>query len=293
MNPDVIAPARAGLWNRSLWAACLVAGAAGLARGQEEEPKEEAPTERSVQRLQVMTERAKDVRIEIVDGDKVRAPDLVERPCLRYSDEERAIADATLWIWADEGRPVAIQKMECGAFNGNPVWTVCFSSLTPDTLDVKWPRTSHGFKTTTPGCEFRPLPDAPRPADQEKLVLAQMRQQARRFGMSLGFGGGPSVARLLPRPVYEYSSPKHGIAHGAIFGYASYGTNPDGYILIELRDTENGQEWVYGCVRMTHYGLVATLDEQPVVTLDVLPPRPTYFENWTFFFEPRTDFVTP
>src|SRR5579872_3473894 len=38
--------------------------------------------------------------------------DLVPNPVLRYSDEERGIPDATLWVWTRDARPVALQKVE-------------------------------------------------------------------------------------------------------------------------------------------------------------------------------------
>jgi hypothetical protein len=264
----------------------------------EDEPASEgAPTKsdsESAKRLEVMVNRVEDVEVAVDEGSDFRALALVDRPLIRYSDEERRILDATLWVWLDGTRPGAIQKMECGEYSGSPVWTVCYSSLSSKNLKASWPATSHGFTTSTAGCEFKAIPDGPKPQSEERLLKAQIRQLSRRFGFQLSFQSqGKSVARLLTRPLYEYSSPEEGILAGALFGFASYGTNPDAYVMIELRKTATGTEWVYGFVRMTIYGMVGSLDDKPVFELPEVKARPMYFENWTFFFEPRTDFLQP
>lgn len=240
--------------------------------------------------LSEMIERVDGVHVRILNGSESKEAGRVQRPVFRYSDEEREIFDATLWLWTDEGRPVALQKDEAAASVGVPKWTVCFASFAAENIDVRWPRGDYGFATTAPGCEFQPIVDAPAPASSERLIRAQIKKLSQRFTAEHSYEGrGTTQARLLTRPIHEYASEKHGIAAGAVFGFASHGTNPDAYLLIELRKTPTGHEWVYGCVRMTIYAVQVSLDSKPVWSCQAEKPQPGYFKNWTFFFEPRPE----
>lgn len=268
-----------------VFAVCLaVVGAlcAALAGADEAEPKTSF--------LPQMQERVEGVHVAVVEDSGPREVERIEHPVFRYSDEEREIFDATLWLWTDAGRPVALQKDEAAASEGVPKWTVCFASFAPEQVDVRWPRGGYGFTTTAPGCVFRPIPNGPKPAASERLVRTQLKQLAKRFGAVCSYEGrGQSVARQLAKPIHEYSSEKHGVLAGAIFGFASYGTNPDGYLLLELRKSSSGTEWVYGCARMTIFAVEVSLDDKPVWKCEGIPPAPSYFDNWTFFVEPRPE----
>jgi len=239
--------------------------------------------------LQEMQERIAGVKVSIIQDAGSREVARIDHPVFRYSDEEREIFDATLWLWTDDGRPIALQKDEAAASDGVPKWTVCFASFAAQNLDVRWPRGGQEFTTKAAGCDFVTIPDPPKPADNDRIVRSQIKQIAKRFSAACSYEGrGRSVARLLTKPIHEYESRKHGVVAGAIFGFASYGTNPDGYILIELRKTPSGQEWVYGCARMTIYAVEVLLDDKPVWDCEAVRPTPQYFDRWTFFVEPRT-----
>jgi hypothetical protein len=237
-----------------------------------------------------MRERVAGVTVSLVEEHGLRGVTRLEHPVFRYSDEEREIFDATLWLWTDEGRPIALQKEEAAASLGEPKWTVCFASFASGEVDARWPRGGFGFRTTAPGCDFRAIPDGPEPAKQPRLIQSQIRQLSKRFAATLHYEGrGKSVSRLLARPIHEYSAEKQGVLAGAIFGFAAHGTNPDGYLQIELRRTTSGREWVYGCARMTIYGIDVSLDDKRVWTCEDVTPVPGYFERWCFFVEPRPE----
>jgi hypothetical protein len=237
--------------------------------------------------LKQMTERVGGVQVKVMTNGESKPAVMIERPVFRYSDQERRISDATLWIWTDQGRPVALQKEEAGMFQEQDNWTVCFASLSPGLIDVRWPRDERGFTTSSPGCEFHKLPDGPAPAGVERLIAQQVRQVARRFSATHEWvNGGRSEARLLPRPIYEYAMKSPNVT-GAVFGFAAHATNPDGYILIELREGSEGRGWYYACARMTTSGIKVSLDGEDVWSCEEVPSEPKYFDNWTFFFEPR------
>jgi hypothetical protein len=75
---------------------------------------------------------------------------------------------------------------------------------------------------------------------------------------------------------------------GAVFGFASNGTNPDAYLVLEVaRQADGTDRWSHGWVRMTSGGLDMTLDDQPAWTAEFVKPAPVPRDNWYFFKLPR------
>src|SRR6185369_7285949 len=77
-----------------------------------------------------------EIRIPTQADEKKQAVELVPNPVFRYSDEERFIPDATLWVWTRDVRPVALQKVEGNNHGGGQMWTICFASLSEDLVNV-------------------------------------------------------------------------------------------------------------------------------------------------------------
>lgn len=73
------------------------------------------------------------------DRRNAQKAELVPNPVFRYSDEQRAIPDATLWVWTRNARPVAFQKVEGNNHGGGQGWTICFASLSEQLVHVRWP----------------------------------------------------------------------------------------------------------------------------------------------------------
>lgn len=216
--------------------------------------------------------------------------ELLEKPIFRYSDQPRRILDATLWMWVESGRPVAMQKIEAyRRTNGANGWTFCFASCSTELLEVRWPdgRSYH----STQGVQFELLSDPPAAAETERLLKRQLRRTARRFEAEIvndAAGENVEQMRLLPRPIYEYGGGDSEVLAGAVLGFASNGTNPDAYLLLEVRGGDSDQtEWRYGLARMTTGGLSFRLDGQRIWSEEWVSPIPTPFEKWTFFFKPR------
>jgi hypothetical protein len=107
-----------------LGAACLfarraasasLAGPAGMglvvlllfvSAGRGDEPDERQRKEL----LDQMRALAEQTGVQFAEGE--RKPELVKDAALRYADQPRGFIDATLWVWTDQGRPVAFQKIE-------------------------------------------------------------------------------------------------------------------------------------------------------------------------------------
>jgi hypothetical protein len=238
---------------------------------------------------------AEGTRITVVgrsdaEADEERQAELVPNPVFRYSDEQRAIPDATLWVWTRDARPVAFQKVEGNNHGGGQAWTICFASLSEGLIKVRWPL-GRQYATREPGVTFSPIPEAEAPADNPRARTAQLKGLTERFTGRLsvnGEGKGGAETRTMAKPIFEYADPKTKLPLGAIFGMTSTGTNPDLLLLIEARRERDGRlRWEYAHARMTSASVRVRLDDAEVWAESGVDNANTVFENWTFYFLSR------
>lgn len=230
--------------------------------------------------LTAMRERAGITAVSIETSRPVVAK-IRDTPVFRYSDEERGIQDATLWVFEDRGRPVAMQKVEhYPKYPPDRHWLYCVSSLVPETITADW-RSERTFRSKAPGVVWKPLLDAPKPASTAAARLTQLRQAARRFSATIvkHVASETTEMRLITTPLHRYSSTEHGITDGALFGLTATGTNPDAFVAIEV---DSQKEWRYGVGRMTLEGLSVKLDRQEIWTCEHLN-RGATFDTWLYF----------
>ena len=232
-------------------------------------------------------------KTKIVDtrpGREDQPARLVPHPVFRYSDEQRFIPDATLWVWTVDGRPAALQKVE-GNNQGGSQWTICFASLSEDLVKVTWP-VGREFQAQKPGVRFKPIPNAESPSDNPRSRTRQMKALKDRFGGRLGPGanqGGGAATRFMAKPIFEYDEPDSTLPQGAIFGMSATGTNPDLLLLIEARrDGEGKLRWEYAWARMTAEPLVVRLDKAEVWSESSSGANNIAPGNWIYFFLPRS-----
>lgn len=237
-----------------------------------------------------MTKYAEGTQIELVDagGADRQAIEFVAKPVFRYSDEQRAIPDATLWVWTSQGSPVALQKVEGNNHGGGQMWTICFASLSEGLLTVEWPG-GRRYAAKTPGIKYKPIPQAEAPAESSRQRALQLKSLKERFSGELGFDGegkNGAETRTMPKPIYEYADPESKLPRGAIFGMTSTGTNPDLLLIIEARPDADGKLlWQYAHARMTSNSLRVRLDNEDVWGESGVSSAA--FENWIFYFLPR------
>lgn len=217
----------------------LGGGATPLRSAGAQEPEDDAEEKLALERKELYSKwmrayaEATEVELNGENPDNEsdqRIAEMVPNPVLRYADEEHRIPDATLWVWTSEGRPVAFQKVEGNDHGGGQQWTICFTSLSEGLLNVKWPLNvkspvRRSFASRNPGVTFRPIPDAEIPSDRARLRTAQIKALKERFSAGFGFGadgkGGPAgwgEARILPKPLFEYSDPQTKMPWGAVLG---------------------------------------------------------------------------
>ena len=256
------------LW-REWWFVSLASGLALIAgtacRGGGAEPAgEEDPREA---RLRFMQKKLDEFVLTAA-----RDPDLplqrTQEPVLRFSNPVRdSFSDGAIYLWLKGKRPAAVASLWIradGDFGRD------FASLSRSPLECRrngeviWsPRSGYVVEV--------PLPDAPEPAATMPGRLAQMRGQARRF--TALFRPWPAEGldelRLLPQPIYRYSSPEDGIVDGAVFALAQ-ANDPELLLVLEIARSADGSayEWRYSLARMTAVRLKVRLDGAEVWSVE-------------------------
>src|SRR5437660_1688308 len=98
-------------------------GATALVRGKE-------PADTKLQQLADDSRaRAEGVRVSVAAGERTTKATVHSTPLMKYTDVPRQIEMATLWVWQDDGRPVALGKVEAYQRKGEARWLYCFASL--------------------------------------------------------------------------------------------------------------------------------------------------------------------
>ena len=207
---------------------------------------------------------------------------LVESPVFRYDDQPRRFLDATVWVWTDQGRPIAFQKIEAMPDR----WQFCFTSLADDVLEVDW-GDDHPYRSTEPGIALRPLADAPDVPSGSSRRGLELRKLAREFSARIVVDGANNSQemRLLSTPIFEYTDPQTKLLSGAVFGFATNGTNPDLLVVLEARTPpeQNSSRWHFAAARMTIGHVTLKHRETTVAEFEYVPPRPAAFPTWIFF----------
>lgn len=115
---------------------------------------------------------------------------------------------------------------------------------------------------STPRAAWRPkaglkrqqFDEAPAPLEKAPVRLAQMRRLAGGFSAHTeSLDGGRTELRLLSAPLYRYESTSPEAVDGALFAFVcSVGTDPEAFLLLEARPTDDGPRWHYALARFSH-----------------------------------------
>lgn len=249
----------------------------------------EAKKRQREKQLRKMRTRAGETKVFMLDDNQRTTVKPVPEPIFRYSDQPRLILDATLWVWGKPGRPIALQKVELYRRpQGQQQWLYCMASLSEELIEAEW-RDGKQWSAKKPGIKLQPLPNGPKPANSKTGRLFQLKKNAQRFSATINDTArrdGKQELRLLPRPIYRYSDPESGLQDGAIFSFATNGTNPAALLLIELHQRgSSALTWRYGLTGMTSVTLSVRLDQKEVWRAAGTPPLGSRSENpWTWFF---------
>jgi hypothetical protein len=261
----------------------------GGARGDEAEQDNQARKAERAQSLREMTAMADTIKVATVaDGDRIEASRLA-KPILHYFDQPRKILDATLWCFAEQGRPAAFCKIEKISVGDRNRWLYCFASLSTSPIEAEWEE-GNKFSAPVPGIRFLDVPGAPAPAETKAARFRQAKDLVRRITVSLA---DPDLAfrenlRLLTQPLHRYDDTAAGILEGTIFGYSTNGTCPDLIVLVEARKSTDGSAaWKIAAARMTNCELRLRDNDREVWNVPFLRFSDRIGENldtWMFFW---------
>jgi hypothetical protein len=170
----------------------------------------------------------------------------------------------SVYVWTHEG---CAENVACfwRSVNGNLI-TVAHEihSLSPVTLSPA--RTGNHVWRPTAGLTRQAIPDAPAPAANASARLAQMRRVAGSFSIhTVPRPGQRTELRLLTAPLYRYQSTNPDVTDGALFAFVcSIGTDPEVFLLVEARKTEEGPRWHYALARFSHLDTFAEYEGKNV-----------------------------
>jgi hypothetical protein len=231
--------------------------------------------------------RAKRIQVRVAVDDQTIKPVLHANPLMKYTDVPRRIEMATLWVWHDDGRPVALGKVEAYDRPGRPKWLYCFASASTGLVAAQWP---HGrrFQAKKHGIEWTVI-KGPAPQANATGRRRQMKELFQRFSVTCRDDGLKTSDELRPlaRPLHEYSSPRHNVVQGLLCGFAANGTNPDVLIALEAvgkAEKKPPQSWRYGVICMTTAGVSVKLDKVEVFTR-AYTNLPGDRDSWTHFWD--------
>lgn len=200
---------------------------------------------------------------------------LREQPILRWSNPERGQVYGNVFLWTHRGRPVVVGSL-FKWFSPFTHMSHEFHSLSVGEIAAK-NELKEVWRSTQPGVQFAPIPDAPAAAATPAARLAQMRQLARQFtARSIDREGLKQELRQLAQPVYRYEVEKDStdLVDGALFVFVQ-GTDPDVWLLIEAVPTagQPSAKWQFAVARMNSIEIAVEHNGKPAWHCETLPFR--------------------
>jgi hypothetical protein len=171
------------------------------------------------------------------------------QPVLTWTNAENFMG--AVYVWTHAGRPEVIgcigsrQAAEGQCFVFNELHSLGTSPLPAATFGDGKRR----WQPSTAGLAFAVLDDVPTPAAGAQKRLVQMRNIAREFTAAMKQDEDVTQLRLLPQPIFRYTSAQNSIVDGAIFAFVWKGTDPDLLLVLENRTSDGTEVWQYAFAR--------------------------------------------
>jgi hypothetical protein len=196
-----------------------------------------------------------EIRVTAQPQEKLRC---VPKPIFRHAQVVRGGQDiGAVWLWIrKDTRPAAVGTVFCWDAGEGYRWMAHeFHSLADEPLAATW-RGRRQWTPTRAGVEWQPVPDAPLRASSRSQQRQQIHGVARRLrGHSIDHNGGQWQLRLIPKPVYRYQTEVHGQTLDGALYVMCQGTDPEVFLIIEARSTDDGLLWHYACAAFSDYQL--------------------------------------
>jgi hypothetical protein len=227
--------------------------------GQAPPPEGKMP-ESPAERLKFMKESVAGYSVH-PRQDESQTDRLLADPVLRFTNPVGGAPDGCVFLWIGEGdRPSAAVQ---AYWNPKHVFAQELSSLS--TTPMKATSSKVGdWSPSRAGVEFKPIPDAPKPAETPERRLRQMNALAEGFSARHFFKEKTwNQLRLLTKPFIRYGKPETPILDGALFCFA-HGTDPEVLLMIEARPGKEGAEWQYAFAPMTGFAVNASWKDKEI-----------------------------
>jgi hypothetical protein len=209
-----------------------------------------------------------DIRLEDAARSKLA---FVPKPLLHWDNPARTAEDGAVFVWLKDGRPEVVGSIFTYKLT-NVRTKHEFQSLAAGPLSARY-EGRVVWKPRAAGVTFRPVPEAPTPAESDRLRLVQMKALARDFDARLiDLKGETNELRLMPQPLYRYETDGKTVLDGAIFSFA-LGTDPEALLLIEARRSEGDWQWQYAFARFHFAELRARYKAQDVWRIEADPSQ--------------------
>ncbi len=263
---------------RTVWiVACVTSLMASGLRAQEGLPtsKQDSAAE-AAEQLKIARENLKLFRIQ--DAETGAEIERIENPVLRYTEPVRGPTHGTVWLWGRKGRPVAVLEMIREAERQD--W-FCFHATTDKPIKLT-ARTGQSWTPKSSDLKFKPLPDAPSPADSPAGRMRQMKEFSRKFSSHEIWLNARHEMRVLPAPLHRYEDRERQLLDGAIFAIV-VGTHPEATLFLEATQPvgESKPRWQFAVGRSGAAEIVVLYDDQEVHHLPRIetfpPPTNSYW----------------
>lgn len=179
------------------------------------------------------------------DAGRTTRFELSPKSLLTYSNPVRGDVFGNLFVWTHDGRPEVVGAIFDYRTEGHfdsELHTLARAGIAGERDGVPF------WNPRAPGVAFQPLAEAPAPADKGLARGRQMAELARSFTVERQHPEqGRGEMRLLPQPVYRYSSPGAKVVDGAMFVFVE-ATDPEAILLLEAVGDE--PKWQFAFARM-------------------------------------------
>ncbi len=193
-------------------------------------------------------------------------------PLIYWTNPTRGNHFGGVFLWTRNSRPVAYAGILLKFQKPVNRLARSYHSLTKEHLVADFDD-KRIWAPTSPGVQFRLVPNAKSPAQASAARVRQMRAIGSRFSVSIS--GRDSVVtetlRMLPRPIYRYSDIESGLIDAAIIAFVQ-GNDPEALLLVEARSNDSGRQWHYAIARATNWAVTARLGDDVVYNVPFVVP---------------------
>jgi hypothetical protein len=202
----------------------------------------------------------------VLHADRSRPLTMIPDPVLHRAQEVQGSSKGSTFLWKESsGRPavigdVMISPQGTEQFRVGNEW----HSLCDRPLEVRWSGQAL-LSTSQPGLEWKPLAEAPLPADKPTQRQRQARQFAERFTAHLLDRKRTRFElRLLTTPLLRYDTTETATSlGGALFAFCQQ-TDPEVLLLIEARKSGAEYRWEYAIAGFSDMDLYVQMDGKAI-----------------------------